>query len=110
MFLPSDPLGVYLQLYNVGSDQSTLAPVLLVTYSITGQGRVLREVIDRRGESTQFYSGQRLVLIKGLSLNGLNPGEYVLKVHVRDAISQRELSLSSGFAVDNRQARLTSSK
>ena len=110
VFLPSDPLGVYLQLYNVGSDQSTLAPVLLVTYSITGQGRVLREVIDRRGESTQFYSGQRLVLIKGLSLNGLNPGEYVLKVHVRDAISQRELSLSSGFAVDNRQARLTSSK
>ena len=110
VFLPSDPLGVYLQLYNVGSDQSTLAPVLLVTYSITGQGRVLREVIDRRGESTQFYSGQRLVLIKRLSLNGLNPGEYVLKVHVRDAISQRELSLSSGFAVDNRQARLTSSK
>ena len=110
VFLPSDPLGVYLQLYNVGSDQSTLAPVLQVTYSITGQGRVLREVIDRRGESTQFYSGQRLVLIKGLPLNGLNPGEYVLKVHVRDAISQRELSLSSGFAVDNRQARLTSSK
>lgn len=110
VFLPSDPLGVYLQLYNVGLDQSTLAPAVQVTYSIVGQGRVLREVIDRRGESTQFYSGQRLVLIKGLSLNGLNPGEYVLKVHVRDAVGQRELSLSSGFSVDNRQARLTSSK
>ena len=110
VFLPSDPLGVYLQLYNVGADQSTLAPVLQVTYSIVGQGRVLREVIDKRGESIQYYSGQRLVLIKGLSLKGLDSGEYVLKVHVRDGIGQKELSLSTGFAVDNKQAGLTTSK
>jgi hypothetical protein len=110
VFLPSDPLGVYLQLYNFDLDQSTQAPVVQVTYTITSQGKVLREVIDRRGESTQFYSGQRLVLIKGLSLKGLSPGEYVLKVHVRDGISQRQVAVSSGFAVDNRQARLTTSK
>src|SRR5262245_4948303 len=42
VFLPSDPLGVYLQLYNFGLDQSTLAPVVQVTYSITGQCRVVR--------------------------------------------------------------------
>ena len=67
-------------------------------------------MVDRRGESIQFYSGQRMVLIKGLSLNGLNPGEYVLKVHVRDGISQRQVAVSSGFVVDNKQARLTTSK
>ena len=89
VFLPSDPLGVYLQLYHFGLDQSTNAPFVQVTYTITSQGKVLREVIDRRGESIQFASGQRLVLIKGLSLKGLNPGEYVLKVHVRDGISQK---------------------
>jgi GWxTD domain-containing protein len=110
VFLPSDPLGVYLQLYNFGLDQSTLAPVVQVTYSITGQGRVVREVIDRRGESTQFYSDQRLVLIKGLSLKGLNPGEYVLKVHVRDGITQKDVSLSSAFTVDSKQSHLASSK
>lgn len=110
VFLSSDPLGVYFQLYNVRLDQSTLAPSLQVTYRILDQGRVLREVIDTRGESTQFYSAQRLVLIKGLSLDGLNPGEYVLKVHVRDTVGQRELSLSSAFVVDNKQVRLTSSK
>jgi hypothetical protein len=110
VFLPSDPLGVYFQLYNFGLDQSTQAPFVQVTYTITSQGKVLREVVDRRGESIQFYSGQRMVLIKGLSLNGLNPGEYVLKVHVRDGISQRQVAVSSGFVVDNKQARLTTSK
>jgi GWxTD domain-containing protein len=110
VFLPSDPLGVYFQLYNFGVDQSTQAPFVQVTYTITSQGKVLREVVDRRGESIQFYSGQRMVLIKGLSLNGLNPGEYVLKVHVRDGISQRQVAVSSGFVVANSQARLTSSK
>ena len=110
VFLPSDPLGVYLQLYHFGLDQATNAPVVQVTYTITSQGKVLREVIDRRGESIQFASGQRVVLIKGLSLKGLNPGEYVLKVHVRDGISQKAVAVSSGFVVDNKQATLATSK
>ena len=110
VFLPSDPLGVYLQLYHFGLDQSTNAPAVQVTYTITSQGKVVREVIDRRGESTQFASGQRLVLIKGLSLKGLNPGEYVLRVDVRDGISQRQVAVTSSFAVDNKQAHLATSK
>jgi hypothetical protein len=49
-------------------------------------------------------------LIKGLSLQGLNPGEYVLKVHVRDGVTQKDVSLSSTFTVDSKEASLASSK
>ena len=54
VFLPSDPLGVYLQLYNFGLDQSTHAPFVQVTYTITSQGKVLGKWST--GEVNQFSS------------------------------------------------------
>lgn len=92
-------IGLYLQLYNVEMDQSTFQPSLEVTYRILSQGKVLGDHTDRKGESTQFYSEQRVVLVKGLSLRGFLPGRYQIQVTVHDKLDQERLVLSSNFEI-----------
>ena len=64
VFTQDRPLGVYLQLYNVGLDQSSLAPALAISYKIIKDGQTIVEVKEESGESVQYFSGQRVVLIK----------------------------------------------
>lgn len=99
VFYSYDPLGVYWQIYNAKVDQATSAPALRTSYRIRKDGTVVREAVDNGGQSTQFFSGQRLVLIKGLSLEGLDPGDYNLEVQVEDLIGQQEVISSSDFTI-----------
>jgi hypothetical protein len=98
-FTRDTPMGLYLQLYNVEVDQSTFEPSLEVTYRILDEGKVLAEHTDRDGESTQFFSGERVVLVKGLSLKALDPGRYKIQVEVRDQLNQQALELARDFEI-----------
>lgn len=93
------PLGVYFQVYNADLDQSTLEPALNVTYTLLKDGEVIREVTDAAGESMQFFSGRRVVLMKNLSLAGLKPGKYQVRVNVEDALKGEDIALRDEFEV-----------
>jgi len=93
------PLGVYLQVYNAELDQSTLEPALKVTYSLLQDGETIREVTDEAGDSMQFFSGRRIVLLKNLSLYGLKPGTYQVKVDIEDALKGETISTRDNFNV-----------
>jgi GWxTD domain-containing protein len=99
-FLSHDPLGVYLQAYNVPVDQSTLVPSLTVTYQILKNGQPVQTIVDTKGESVQFFSGQRLVLIKALGLKDLESGKYTVDVKVEDQVGQQVASTSAEFQVE----------
>ncbi len=90
-------LGVYLQVYNAGIDQTTLAPSVGVSYRIVSGERKVAETIDESGESVQLASGQRLVLIKELPVTELPPGRYKVQVELRDRIRDEHLTLEEGF-------------
>ncbi len=93
-------MAVYLQLYNTGVDQTTLAPSISVNYRVVDdQGRAVMELEDDAGESVQFFSGQRVVLIKQFNLAKLSPGRYTVQIQVRDRIRNEDLSLSGRFEV-----------
>ncbi len=96
-FTPAMPLGIYLHLYNAGLDQTTLAPSLEVTYQLYREGELLRQLTDGQGESTQFYSSQRVVLVRNLTLAGLDSGRYRIRVQVVDKTSGSRLELSETF-------------
>lgn len=98
-FTTEMPLGVYLQVYNALLDQTTLEPSLRVTFKLSKDGNLLRIATDEKGESTQFSSGQRIVLLKQLSLADLEPGKYKVEVEVFDQLSQRQVSVSEDFTV-----------
>ena len=92
-------LGVYLQVYNAGIDQTVLAPSLQVTYRILQGDQLLMDISDESGEGIHYFSSQRVVLIKKLPLQSLSPGQYQLQVEIHDRISDEKVAASDGFQV-----------
>ncbi len=99
IFPANSVLGVYLQVYNAGIDQTTLTPSLQVTYRVLQGDQVLLERVDESGEAIQFVSGQRVVLIKQLPLQSFSPGRYRVQIEIRDQIKDQQTSVSDQFQV-----------
>jgi GWxTD domain-containing protein len=91
------PLGVYMQIYNAGVDQTTLRPSVDVEYALMKDGKEIgKQTEDWRGNSD---SGQRLTLARLVDSRGLAPGEYAIEVRVRDRVSGQSLVQSAKFAI-----------
>lgn len=93
------PLGVYFQLYNVKIDQTDRTPSLSVTYEILSDGIPISSVTDSNGESTQFFSYDRIVLIKQIDLTGLNKGRYQIRLKIHDRIGNQQIERSDFFTL-----------
>ena len=98
-FSAHKPFGVYLQIYNVQVDQNSFRPSLAVRFRILKDGKQVKYWSDEKGESVQFSSGQRIVLLKPLSIIGLDPDRYQVQVEIEDRIGGKSLSLSDSFWV-----------
>jgi GWxTD domain-containing protein len=91
------PVGVYLQVYNAGIDQTTLRPSVDVEYALLKDGKELgKQVEDWKGMSD---SGQRLTLARLIDSSQLTAGEYELAIRIRDRVSGQSLTPSSKFTV-----------
>jgi GWxTD domain-containing protein len=91
------PVGVYLQVYNAGIDQTTLRPAADVDYVLLKDGRELsRQAEDWRGMSD---AGQRLTLARLIDTRSLSPGEYEIQIRIRDHVTNQLLSPSAKFRV-----------
>jgi len=91
------PVGVYLQVYNAGIDQTTLRPSVDVEYALTRDGKEIgKQAEDWRGLSD---SGQRLTLARLIDSRQLTPGEYELTIRIRDHVSGQSLAPSAKFTV-----------
>jgi len=91
------PVGVYLQVYNAGIDQTTLRPSVDVEYALMKDGKELaKQAEDWKGMSD---SGQRLTLAKLIDTRNLGAGEYELAIRIRDRVSGQSLAPSQKFTV-----------
>src|SRR5437588_3057990 len=91
------PVGIYLQIYNAGIDQTTLRPSVDVEYALMKDGKeIFKAPEDWRGNSD---SGQRLTLARLLDSRTLNPGDYSIEVRVRDRVSGQSLVQTAKFTV-----------
>jgi GWxTD domain-containing protein len=91
------PVGVYMQIYNAGIDQTTLRPAVDVEYALMKDGKELgKQLEDWRGNSE---AGQRLTLSKLINSQGLTPGDYNVEVRVRDHVSGQSLVQSAKFTI-----------
>ena len=96
-FHRGSPVGVYMQIYNAGIDQTTLRPAVDVEYALMKDGKELgKQLEDWRGNSE---SGQRLTLAKLINSQGLAPGDYNVEVRVRDHVSGQSLVQSAKFTI-----------
>lgn len=97
VYTKGQPVGVYMQVYNAGIDQTTLRPSVDVEYALLKDGKELgKQAEDWRGMSD---SGQRLTLARLIDTRQLAPGEYELTIRIRDRVSGQALSPSAKFTV-----------
>src|SRR5437667_1329849 len=91
------PIGVYMQIYNAGIDQTTLRPSVDVEYALMKDGKQIgKQMEDWRGNSD---SGQRLTLAKLIDSRGMAPGDYTAEIRVRDHVSGQALVQSAKFTI-----------
>lgn len=91
------PVGVYMQIYNAGVDQTTLRPSVDVEYVLLKDGKEIgKQIEDWRGNSD---SGQRLTLARLLDSRGMAPGDYTLEVRVKDRVSGQALVQTAKFTI-----------
>ena len=91
------PIGVYLQIYNAGIDQTTLRPSVDVEYALLKDGKeVGKQIEDWRGTST---TGDRLILARLIDSRGLAPGDYVVEVRAHDRVGGAALVQQAKFTI-----------
>lgn len=96
-FHRGSPVGVYLQIYNAGIDQTTLRPSVDVEYALIKDGKELgKQIEDWRGART---NGDRLTLSRLIDSGNLAPGEYRIEMRIRDQVSGQSLVQSGKFIV-----------
>lgn len=90
-------VGIYMQVYNAGIDQTTLRPAVDVQYVLMKDGKeVLNQPENWEGLSD---SGQRLTLARLLPTNAMPLGDYELKIKIKDRVSGQLLEKSSKFTI-----------
>ncbi len=99
VFYASDELILYLQVYNATFDQATMRPALKLDYEIRRDGRPVVEAVEDEGESVQFLSSQRVVLVRPFSLSDFETGPYEIFLTVTDLIQAGEIRVSDRFEV-----------
>jgi len=92
-----DQVGIYLQVYNAGIDQTTLRPAVDVDYILSKGGKeVYRQAEDWSGLSD---SGQRLTLARLMPTTLMAPGDYDIKVQIKDRVGGQIVENKGKFTI-----------
>ena len=97
-FYPGEEVGAYLQIYNVVLDQSSQLPNVRIRYLIRKGDQLVKEVVDK-GETIQYFSPRRMVLVHHLSLGELEVGRYNFQIELEDLIGQRKVVQKGVFHI-----------
>ncbi len=97
IYKQGEQVGIYLQLYNAGVDQTTLRPNVDVDYILVrGGNEVLRQKEDWSGLSD---SGQRLTLARLLPTEKLPLGDYEVKILTKDRVGGQVIENKGKFTI-----------
>lgn len=96
----TEELGVYLQIYNSALDAASNQPAVTIEYTISGGGgKILTQITDKAGNSIDYFSDQRLVLMRKIKLAGLEKETYKLRIKINDTISGKTTAGETEFEV-----------
>ena len=94
-FTSSENLGLFLELYNLQTDEALRKSNILVTYKLTKN----HEQVWQASESTDSIrqTGEQVTLNRSIPLAAFAPGRYSLEVLVHDRVSGQSLSRTADF-------------
>jgi len=90
-------VGIFIQVYNAGIDQTTLRPAVDVEYVLM-KGKDVVFTIPEQWDGLSD-SGQRLTLAKLIPTQNLQPGEYEIKIVIKDRVNGETLEPKGKFTV-----------
>jgi GWxTD domain-containing protein len=99
-FKRSEAMNLWMQVYNLQSDDKTKKPSAKFDYEIVNLAD--NKPVLHTTESTDSMAnvGEQVTLEKRLALTGLEPGQYRLTVKVDDNVSKQQIAPSVRFAVE----------
>lgn len=100
IFKRDEKMGIYMKVYNLGSDENTHKPVGEVEYSLVKKGS--NETVASFKENLSDLpdaSGTQVTLEKFLNLKGLDPGQYTVKLKITDKAKNQVLTPQADFTV-----------
>jgi GWxTD domain-containing protein len=100
IFKREEKLGIYMKVYNLGSDENSHKPVGEVEYNLIKKGS--NETVASFKESLSELpdaSATQVTLEKFLNLKGLDPGQYTVKLKITDKTKNQVLTPSADFTV-----------
>jgi GWxTD domain-containing protein len=96
-FRADQPLGIYLQFYNLKVDDTTHKNALSVDIKIsTGQQTITHEV--KTGEQLQ-QTGDQITFQRVIAPKTLTPGKYKLEIQATDQLTKQTVSRTADFTI-----------
>lgn len=96
-FRRGQEVGVYMQVYNAGIDQTTLRPAVDVQYVLSKGGKELFRYTEDWGGLSD--SGQRLTLAKLIPTDNFETGDYEIKILLNDRVGGQVIENKSKFSI-----------
>jgi GWxTD domain-containing protein len=99
-FKREEKLGIYMKVYNLGTDEATRKPVGDVEYELVkkGSNERIATMKDDLGDLPDA-SGNQVTIEKFLNLNTLAPGQYTIRLKITDKAKNQVLTPSADFTV-----------
>jgi GWxTD domain-containing protein len=100
IFKRDEKLGIYMKVYNLGSDENSHKPVGEVEYSLVKKGS--NETVASFKENLAELpdaSATQVTLEKFLNLKSLDPGQYTVRLKITDKTKNQVLTPSADFTV-----------
>jgi GWxTD domain-containing protein len=96
-FSTDDSMGIFLQVYNLGIDETTHKPSALLEYRILKGGESVHQQTVKSADVEN--AGEQLTLEQAVALNSFQPGRYKLEIQVTDNITKQTVASSADFTV-----------
>ena len=96
-FSRNQRLGIYLQVYNLATDEKTRKPAATVEYALQKNGQTLFQLTENSDQIKGAF--QQITVEKLLPLESLEPGQYELQVKVTDRIKKQSITPTATFTI-----------
>ena len=91
-FKQNQTLGVYMQVYNVGIDQSTLRPSVDIEYVISQKSKEVTRIKEDGKGGLGSISSQQMTLARMVPLKDFKPGFYDIQVMIKDNVLNKVIT------------------
>jgi GWxTD domain-containing protein len=98
-FKKDEKLNFWMQVYNLGVDETTKRPSATVEYQVVDTA-TNKAVVDFTESTAQMGNvGEQITLAKSVPLSSLQPGVYQVTIKVNDQVSKQSIAPSAKFAL-----------